>query len=114
MKNELVKIYVGRRSMCAADDVNAPNMKCLFVSDDLDEFAAKLCEILPFGEWSCYLGSYGKGIQDVKDGIIVWDKKDERALVSRKFDPHKKAYFIVKCDENWFELVKAHPYLFCK
>ena len=35
MKNEPIKIYVGRESVCAADDVKAH----LYVSSDFDDFA---------------------------------------------------------------------------
>ena len=64
--------------MCAADDVKAH----LYVSSDFDDFATKLCAKLPFGKRSRYLGRLQQNACGGPDGIIVWGKKDGRALIS--------------------------------
>ncbi len=47
MENEGIKVYVGRRSMCAGDDMNAPNMRSFYLPDSLEELVAKLNTMLP-------------------------------------------------------------------
>ena len=64
--------------MCAADDVKAH----LYVSSDFDDFATKLCAKLPFDKRSRYLGRSQQNAGGGLDGIIVWGKKDGRALIS--------------------------------
>lgn len=76
MKNEPIKIYVGRESVCAADDVKAH----LYVSSDFDDFATKLCAKLPFGKRSRYLGRLQQNAGGDPDGIIVWGKKTAARL----------------------------------
>ena len=78
MKNEPIKIYVDRESVCATDDVKAH----LYVSSDFDDFATKLCAKLPFGKRSRYLGRLQQNAGGGPDGIIVWGKKDGRVLIS--------------------------------
>lgn len=118
MENERIKVYVGRRSMCAGDDMNAPNMKSFYLPDSLDEFAAKLNKILPFDQWTCYLGYPIKNITGEEDGIIVGGRKDSSILISAVDGSDTGAcnekYTIVKHAENWHDLIKANPYLFCE
>lgn len=75
MDNERIKVYVGRRSMCAGDDMKAPNMKSFYLPDNLDEFAAKLDRILPFDGWTCYSGYAIKNVKGEEDGIVVGGEK---------------------------------------
>lgn len=64
--------------MCAAGDVKAH----LYVSSDFDDFATKLCAKLPFDKRSRYLGRSQQNAGGDPDRIIVWGKKDGRALIS--------------------------------
>ncbi|WP_373731934.1 hypothetical protein [Bacteroides heparinolyticus] len=118
MENEKIKVYVGRRSMCAGDDMNVPNMKCLYLPDSLEKLAADLNKILPFDKWTCYLGYPVKNITGEEDGIIVAGKKDNRALISTvdgsDTDACNEKNINVKYDENWHDIIKENPYLFCE
>lgn len=75
-KNEPIKIYVDRESVCAADDVKAH----LYVSSDFDDFATKLCAKLPFGKRSCCLDRSQQNAGGGPDGIIIRGKKTAACL----------------------------------
>lgn len=117
MENEFVKVYVGRRSMCAGDDMNVPNMATLYLTDNLDEFIVRMNKILPFSEWQCYLGYCEKSSTD-EDGIMVSQKMGQQLLISVSYDnsitTHTNEQLIVKYDNTWYERIKKHPYLFCE
>ena len=36
MENKQVKVYLGRRSVCAADDVNCPNPATFYLPDTIE------------------------------------------------------------------------------
>lgn len=119
MDNERIKVYVGRRSMCAGDDMKAPNMKSFYLPDNLDEFAAKLDRILPFDGRTCYSGYAIKNVKGEEDGIVVGGKNDSRVVisVSDKSDTDagsEKHLLISEYAENWHDLITASPYLFCE
>lgn len=114
MENEQTKVYVGRRSMCAGDDMNVPNMRHFHLPDGLDEFAAKLDSVLPFDQWTCYLGYPMERVSGEEDGIMVVGRRDDLALISAESDARDGKCTIVRHAENWHDLVKAHPYLFCE
>ena len=82
--------------MCAADDVKAH----LYVSSDFDDFATKLCAKLPFGKRSCCLDRSQQNAGGGPDGIIVWGKKDGRALISYDILFYTSEYLTALCDEN--------------
>lgn len=119
MENERVKVYVGRRSMSAGDDMNAPNMASFYLPDSLDEFAAELNRIVPFDRWTCYLGTaVMRHAQDEEDGILVPGKDSARLLISAVKGGVIGAaclpYKIIEYADDWHDLIEAHPYLFCE
>ncbi|WP_373720999.1 hypothetical protein [Bacteroides heparinolyticus] len=118
MENEKIKVYVGRRSMCAGDDMNVPNMKHFYLPDSLEKLVENLNRILPFDKWTCYLGYPIKNITGEEDGIIVVGKKDSHILIeavdSGDTDACSKKHINMKYAENWYDLIKANPYLFCE
>ncbi len=118
MENERIKVYVGRRSMCAGDDMNAPNMKYFYLPDSLEELAATLSRLLPFDKWTCYLGHPISNIEGEEDGIIVGSEKDSPILISTVDSDDTNAcredHIKIKYAENWHDLIKTNPYLFCE
>jgi len=118
MENKQVKVYLGRRSVCPADDVNCPNPAIFYLPDTIEKLIIIVNEILPFREWKCYLGRCGKNVSDVEDGILVWGRKDSQVLISvsyeykRDKDTCKKIRTIVNKDDDWHEKIEAHPYLY--
>lgn len=118
-ENERVKVYVGRRSMSAGDDMNAPNMASFYLPDSLDEFAVELNRILPFDRWTCYLGAaVMRDAQDEEDGILVAGKDSAKLLISAVngivIGAAHLPYKIIEYTDDWHDLVAAHPYLFCE
>ena len=71
MENKQVKVYLGRRSVCSAADVNCPNLATFYLPDTIEKLIIIVNEILPFRGWKCYLGRRGKNVKDVEDGILV-------------------------------------------
>lgn len=115
MENQKIKVYVGRRSVCAGDDMNAPNMKHFYLPDSLEELVATLNRILPFDEWTCYLGYPIKNITGEEDGIIVGLGRDNRILIAAVDSSDTNACSEkLKYAENWYDLIKENPYLFCE
>ena len=114
MENERIKVYVGRRSMCAGDDMNVPNMKTFFLPDTLDAFAAKLHKLLPFDTWTCYLGHPAQNVADEEDGILVGSRRGSGILIMAVEPGDAGACNIVKYAANWQDLIKEHPYLYCE
>lgn len=117
MDNGRTKVYVGRRSMCAGDDMNAPNMKNFYLPDTLDELVATLNKILPFATYECYLGYPTTNISSEEDGIMVSSQKDSHIILSRVENSDKAVgddRYTIEYVENWQELIKANPYLYCE
>ena len=118
MENKQVKVYLGIRRVCAADNVNCPNQATFYLSDTIEKLIIIVNKILPFREWKCYLGRCGKNVRDVEDGILVWGRTDSRVLISvsyeyeRDKDTCKKIRTIVKKDNDWHEKMEVHPYLY--
>lgn len=112
---EQIKVYVGRRSMCAGDDMNAPNMKSFRLPDSLEAFAAALDRILPFDRWTCYLGYPVQNVSGEEDGVMVSGRQDSRILLSvADGRDTSDRLTILAHAENWHALVQANPYLFCE
>lgn len=118
MENERIKVYVGRRSMSAGDDMNVPNMKYFYLPDSIEELVAKLNKILPFEKWICYLGYPINNITGEEDGISVVNKKDDRILISTgdssNINDYNEKHINMEYAENWHDLIKGNPYLFCE
>lgn len=114
MENTQIKVYVGRRSMSAGDDMNVPNMKTFYLPDTLEAFAAKLHKLLPFDTWTCYLGYYYESVSGEEDGILVAGKKNSSILILAAEGSDSGVCNIVKHAANWQDLIKEHPYLYCE
>ncbi len=111
VENKQVKVYLSRDSVCAADDVNCPNPATFYLPDTIDEFILIMDKMLPFKKWRCYLGEYRKGIVGAEDGILVWKEIDNHVLIS-SYKNNNNNEFIVTHDSDWYETIKAHPYLY--
>lgn len=108
----LIKIYGGRRSVCMADDVLAPNPFTFYLPDhelSIQELIDIPVYYLP--EWTCYLGEYSMDNIDVEDGILVEGKINNHAIVSVRRDEHGRLV-VVDYVHDWWELIKEHPYLY--
>jgi hypothetical protein len=63
MENKQVKVYLGRRSVCTADDLNYPNPATFYLHDTIERLIIIANEILLFREWKCYLEVYDRIIK---------------------------------------------------
>ena len=45
MENKQVKVYLGRRSICSADDVNCPNPATFYLPDTIEKLIIKYCPL---------------------------------------------------------------------
>lgn len=121
-KNE--KVYVGRESVCMADDVNAPNMSFFTFTNDLEIFKNNICKCLPYigGDriytWNGYKGcftqtKFNKFFYRHSDGVCVYDNKNSTKLFSITIDKdHNILDFQI--NDNWYETIKEYPYLYLK
>lgn len=122
-KNDFIKsgkIYVGRESVCMADDVNAPNMSFFILTDELETFKNNICKCLPYIAadkifiWNGYKGFFEhEKFNKYPDGICVFGNKDSIQLFSITVDrSHRVLDFQI--NDNWYEIMKEYPYLYLK
>ena len=126
-KNEFIKsqkIYVGRESVCMADDVNAPNMSFFIFTDDLETFKNHISKFLPFIRedrsftWNGYKGcfeqtKFNKFFNKYPDGVCVYNNKNSTQLFSITIDRNHNILDF-QINDNWYEIIREYPYLYLK
>ena len=106
------KIYIGRRSLCMGDDCKAPNMFSVTLSENSEDVLSGICKGLPSGSsWVCYLGKPDKSRSE-EDGIVVCYSISEEVLIKIN-NNNRSGKPEIEVAENWFERMKAHPYIYC-
>lgn len=112
-EKEKIKVYIGRSSLCYADDINAPNPAVFYLPDSMDELIVLLNRTLPFAGWHCYKGKYDTHVKGAEDGIIVWEKAEEHSLISFIAEGQgNECKSIVKYDRDWYRQIREYPYLY--
>ncbi|MCI8759984.1 MAG: hypothetical protein HFJ34_02505 [Clostridia bacterium] len=119
-KNDIIKsenIYIGRDSVCMADDVTAPNMSSFILTDNLEIFKNNICKCLPYiaaDEIFIWNGSKGFFEQRSKNpnDICVHKNKDSTPLFSITINMQHHNVLDFQIKDNWYEIIKEYPYLF--